>query len=178
MALTHRANRQAAAGAQKSRQPRTSSARSTESKPRHQMQRLTTLLPACLILPPRSGRPDTGTAGLTGQYFNNKDLSGSPVATESIRTEFREFQRGQRPVSNPSSFSGIWTGKVQPTVTGDQVFEVFRAVGSRGNVRLYVKNQLIIDDFSPAATPDTPISAAPPINPISGEDLSASGSGV
>jgi beta-glucosidase len=36
-------------------------------------------------------------------------------------------------------------------------------------VRLYVNNQLIIDDFSSTATPDTPISAAPPVVPISGK---------
>jgi beta-glucosidase len=36
-------------------------------------------------------------------------------------------------------------------------------------VRPYVNNQLIIDDFSSTATPDTPISAAPPVVPISGK---------
>jgi len=34
---------------------------------------------------------------------------------------------------------------------------------------VYVNNQLVIDDFSPTATPDTPISATPPIPPISGK---------
>jgi beta-glucosidase len=114
----------------------------------------------------------TGATGLIGQYFNSSDLSGSPVATR-VDTELNfvgnlgapAFNKNNVPVSNPSSFSGIWTGKVQPTITGDQVFKV----SSGGNVRLYVNNQLIIDDFSPAATPDTPISAAPPIIPTSGK---------
>jgi beta-glucosidase len=108
----------------------------------------------------------TGTAGLIGQYFNSIDLSGSPVATR-VDTElnFTSFNATNVPVANPSSFSGIWTGKVQPTITGDQVFKV----SSGGNVRLYVNNQLIIDDTSPVATPDTPISAAPPIIPVSGK---------
>jgi beta-glucosidase len=108
----------------------------------------------------------TGTAGLIGQYFNSNDLSGSPVATR-VDTElnFTSFNATNVPVANPSSFSGIWTGKVQPTITGDQVFKV----SSGGNVRLYVNNQLIIDDTSPVATPDTPISAAPPIIPVSGK---------
>src|SRR5262249_38782998 len=117
----------------------------------------------------------TGTAGLIGQYFNSSDLSGSPVATR-IDTElnFTSFNSGNVPVANPSSFSGIWTGKVQPTITGYQVFKV-TSVGPAGagtagaNVRLYVNNQLIIDDFSPTAMPDTPISATPPILPISGK---------
>jgi beta-glucosidase len=59
----------------------------------------------------------------------------------------------------------VWTGKIQPTITGDQVFKV----SSGGNVRVYVNNQLIIDDFSPIARADTPISAAPPVVPTSGK---------
>jgi beta-glucosidase len=114
----------------------------------------------------------TGAPGLVGQYFNSNDLSGSPVATR-VDTELNfvgngltpAFTASNVPVSNPSSFSGIWTGKVQPTITGYQVFKV----SSGGNVRLFVNNQLIIDDTSPVATPDTPISAAPPIIPVSGK---------
>jgi beta-glucosidase len=108
----------------------------------------------------------TGAAGLIGQYFSSNDLSGSPVATR-IDTElnFTSFNAANVPVSNPASFSGIWTGKVQPTITGYQVFKV----SSGGNVRLFVNNQLIIDDTSLVATPDTPISAAPPIIPVSGK---------
>src|SRR6201987_3525194 len=82
----------------------------------------------------------TGAAGLVGQYFNSNDLSGSPVATR-IDTElnFTTFNAANVPVSNPASFSGIWTGRVQPTITGYQVFKV----SSGGNVRLFVNNQLI-----------------------------------
>ena len=113
-----------------------------------------------------------GSAGLVGQYFNSGDLSGSPAATR-IDTElnFTGFDATNVPVSVPSSFSAVWTGKIQPTITGDQVFKV----SSGGNVRVYVNNQLIIDDFSPIATPDTPISAAPPIVPASGKILLQAG---
>jgi beta-glucosidase len=107
-----------------------------------------------------------GSSGLIGQYFNSSDLSGTPAATR-IDTElnFSSFNATNVPVSNPSSFSAIWTGKVQPTISGDQLFKV----NSGGNVRVYVNNQLIIDDFTPVATADTPISAAPPIVPVSGK---------
>jgi beta-glucosidase len=115
----------------------------------------------------------TGVAGLIGQYFNSNDLSGSPIATR-VDTElnFTSFNAANVPVSNPSSFSAIWTGKIQPTITGDQVFKVFSGSSfafSGGTVRLYVNNQLIIDDFTSTATPDTPLSAAPPVVPISGK---------
>ena len=82
------------------------------------------------------------------------------------------FNAANVPVSNPSSFSAIWTGKVQPTIPGEQVFKVFSGSSfafSGGRVRLYVNNQLIIDDFSSTAAPDAPISAAPPVVPISGK---------
>ena len=107
-----------------------------------------------------------GSTGLTGQYYNSSDLSGTPVATR-VDTElnFSSFDATNAPVSNPSSFSATWTGKVQPTISGDQLFKV----NSGGNVRVYVNNQLIIDDFTSVATADTPISAAPPIIPISGK---------
>jgi beta-glucosidase len=106
-----------------------------------------------------------GAAGLVGQYFNSNDLSGSPVATRvDPELNFASFNASNVPVTNPASFSAIWTGKVQPTISGDQLFKV----NSGGNIRVYVNNQLIIDDFSPAATADTPISAAPPVVPVSG----------
>ena len=131
-------------------------------------------IPACVPDPATAiWQTGTGAVGLIGQYFNSNDLSGSPVATR-VDTElnFASFNAANVPVSNPSSFSAIWTGKVQPTITGDQVFKVFAGSSfgfSGGTVRLYVNNQLIIDDFSSTATPDTPISAVPPVVPISGK---------
>jgi beta-glucosidase len=107
-----------------------------------------------------------GGSGLIGQYFNSSNLSGSPVATRiDPELNFNSFSAANVPITNPASFSAIWTGKVQPAISGDQLFKVT----SGGNVRVYVNNQLIIDDFSSVATPNTPISAAPPIVPASGK---------
>jgi beta-glucosidase len=111
-----------------------------------------------------------GSAGLVGQYFNSPDLSGDPVATRvDTHLNFTGFDATNVPVSNPSSFSGIWTGTVTPTISGDHVFKV----SSGGNVQLRVNGTLILDDTSdvqtPELTPDTPISAAPPFVPISGK---------
>ena len=109
-----------------------------------------------------------GSAGLVGQYFNTRDLSGSPVATRvDAHLNFTGFNAGNvpDPSIDPASFSGIWTGKVTPTISGDHVFKV----SSGGNVRLFVNNRLILNDTAPVGTPDTPISAAPPSVPISGK---------
>ena len=115
-------------------------------------------------------RTGQGSAGLVGQYFNSPDLSGNPVATRvDTHLNFTGFDATNVPVSNPSSFSGIWTGTATPAISGDHVFKV----SSGGNVQLRVNGTLILDDTSdvqtPELTPDTPISAAPPFVPISGK---------
>ncbi len=120
--------------------------------------------------------PDPSTAvwqtgnsvGLEGKYYNNPELSGSPVATRiDTYVNFTSFTETNvpEPSIDPTSFSGIWTGTVTPTITGGHVFKV----SSGGNVQLYVNGKLILDDTSPEGTPDTPISAAPPYVPISGK---------
>ncbi len=113
---------------------------------------------------------ESGDQGLDGQYFPNPDLTGTPVERVDTYLDFTNFDATNVPAGiDPSSFSGIWTGTVTPTITGDHVFKV----SSVGNVRLYVNDQLIIDDTSdvqvPPLTPDTPVSGAPPIIPISGK---------
>ena len=114
-----------------------------------------------------------GSAGLVGQYFNTPDLSGSPVATRvDTHLNFTGFDATNvpDPSINPASFSGIWTGKVTPVISGDHLFKV----SSGGNVHLFVNNELILDDTAPVGTPDTPLSGAPPFAPISGKiDLQA-----
>ena len=90
-------------------------------------------------------RTGQGSAGLVGQYFNSPDLSGNPVATRvDTQLNFTGFDATNVPVSNPSSFSGIWTGTATPAISGDHVFKV----SSGGNVQLRVNGTLILDDTS------------------------------
>jgi beta-glucosidase len=86
-----------------------------------------------------------GVAGLEGNYFNTPDLSGDPVATRvDTHLNFTGFDATNvpDPSINPASFSGIWTGKVTPTISGDHVFKV----SSGGYVKLWVNDTLIIDN--------------------------------
>jgi len=118
---------------------------------------------------------EDGSPGLVGEYYDNPDLSGSPVETRTdAHLNFASFNDDNVPDSiNPASFSGIWRGKVAPTISGDHVF----TVSSAGNVKLFVKvsgvDQLVVDSTSavqtPPLTPETPLSAAPPLLPISGK---------
>ncbi len=106
---------------------------------------------------PSSAVWSTGNSvtGLTGQYFNSTDLSGSPVLTRvDSELDFASFDNTNVPVTDPTNFSAIWTGSIRPTISGDQVFKVT----SGGLVRLYVNNQLLIDNFSNTTTPPVAIS--------------------
>ena len=96
-----------------------------------------------------------GSSGLVGQYFNSADLSGSPMtARVDAALNIASFDATNVPVSNPSpAFRRSGQGTVQPTISGDQVFKV----ASGGIVRLYVNNQLIIDNFSNTSTPSVPV---------------------
>ncbi|HEY5894481.1 MAG TPA: glycoside hydrolase family 3 C-terminal domain-containing protein [Chthoniobacterales bacterium] len=110
----------------------------------------------------------TGLAGLVGQYFNTPDLSGTPVATRVDRyLDFGRFNASTvpDPSINPLSFSGIWTGKMTPKISGDHFFKV----STGGNVQLRVNGVLILDSFSTVGMPDTPASAGAPFVPISGK---------
>ena len=74
---------------------------------------------AACVLDPATAEWQTGdsSAGLVGQYFNSPDLSGDPVATRvDTHLNFTGFDASNvpDPSINPSSFSGIWTGKVTP----------------------------------------------------------------
>jgi beta-glucosidase len=121
---------------------------------------------ACVPDPSTAVWQTGGSAGLEGKYYNSPDLTGNPVATRvDTHLNFGSFNTSNVPVSNPSSFSGIWTGKVTPTVSGDHVFKVFLAT----NVKLWVNNQKIVDTMNPVGTPDTPLSATTPFVPISGK---------
>jgi YVTN family beta-propeller protein len=99
--------------------------------------------------------PNTGT-GLAGSYFTNATLSGSPVLQ---RVEAVNFNWGTGPAAPglPSSqFSVRWTGKVEPSSTGNYVFRT----STNDGVRLWVNGVLVINDWTNSASTQTNISAA------------------
>jgi beta-glucosidase len=90
-------------------------------------------------------------AGLQALYFNSNDLSGSPVVTRvDQEVNFDWTLAGTIPVSNKTTFSALWTGRVRPQYSGDHLFKV----RADGGIRLYVNGQLLIDTFlSPMPPP-------------------------
>ena len=82
--------------------------------------------------------------GLHAAYFNNKDLSGTPV-----------FERTEHKINNSwtngtgikglgkENYSVRWTGVVRPEVTGEYEF----SVGGDDGYRLYFDNELVVDQW-------------------------------
>jgi YVTN family beta-propeller protein len=87
--------------------------------------------------------PATGS-GLTGRYFNNKTLTGTPALT---RTEVVNFDWGTNAPGTgigKDNFSVRWTGDVKTSAAGGYRF---RTVSDDG-VRLWVNGVLVIDNWS------------------------------
>src|SRR5260370_9751198 len=55
------------------------------------------------------------SAGLVTQYFNSLDFSGPSVTLVGNQLNITAFRATTMPLSNPSSFSGIWACQVKPT---------------------------------------------------------------
>ena len=100
--------------------------------------------------PPAPGLPPTATiGGLPGpwqaEYFNNRDLSGSPaVARGDAAIDFDWRFQSPAPEINRDNFSTRWTG-VFTFKDGRYRFITY----SDDGVRLYVDDRLVIDSWRP-----------------------------
>ncbi len=86
-------------------------------------------------------------AGILGEYYNNKNLSGQAVLT---RTDYSiDFDWGpESPDSkliNADDFSVRWTAELEVPYTETYTFITLR--DKKDGVRLYIGGQLIIDDW-------------------------------
>lgn len=84
------------------------------------------------------------TPGLKGEYFNNRNLEGSPVAT-TIETRIGyEWTMGCGVAGvKKNDFSVRWTGVVRPAVDGEYTF---RVSGDDG-YRLKFDNKVVFDEY-------------------------------
>ncbi|WP_150265362.1 glycosyl hydrolase [Paenibacillus tepidiphilus] len=82
--------------------------------------------------------------GLTGQYYNNTDLSGTPVL---IRNDAKiDFNwHGDSPAAGigKDSFSVRWSGKIKPSYSEEYTF----TASSDDGIRVYIGGKLIIDSW-------------------------------
>ena len=105
--------------------------------------------------PSPSPSPGNGT-GLTGEYFDNRDLTNL-VTTRTDSTINFDWGAATPPntsLTGADTFSVRWTGEVQAAVSGTYTFSTL----SDDGVRLWVNNQLLIDnwtDHAPATNSGT-----------------------
>lgn len=131
-----------------------------------------TLLDSHTLDPARSvWTTSTGQPGAQAQYFDNPNWSGTPVLSR-IDPVINLNTSGNAPPGSaydvdyggsgtPGPASVRWTTTIRPTVTGAHVFKA-RADGA---VRVYVNDQLIIDNGEGNPLPANVI---PPTIPLSG----------
>ncbi len=86
--------------------------------------------------------------GLKGEYYNNKDLSGTPVATQTDKRIGFEWTMGSGVSGvNKNNFSVKWTGELRPTETATYEF----IVSGDDGYRLFINNEKVIDEYAEGA---------------------------
>jgi hypothetical protein len=88
--------------------------------------------------------PDGPGAGLTGNYFNNKKLTGTPVLTRVEAIDF-DWGLGSPALNiNIDQFSARWTGRVYAPLTGAYRFET----RSDDGIRVWVNGAQLINNWT------------------------------
>lgn len=79
--------------------------------------------------------------GLTGQYFNNLDLTNLVLTRTDAMIDFNWGSKAPDALIQPDTFSVRWTGQLQPRYSETYTFYTTTDDG----VRLWVNGQLLID---------------------------------
>ncbi len=106
---------------------------------------LVCLVSLSLLKPFQPAAADTLAAGLRGEYFDNEDFTNLKLTRTDTTIDFNLGFAAPDPAINAESFSVRWTGQVTATSTGNFVF----VTQSDDGVRLWLGNQLLIDNFTP-----------------------------
>ncbi len=91
---------------------------------------------------------DGSQNGLKGEYFNNRNLEGTPALTR-IDSQL-EFDWPWAPGDgvNVDDFSIRWTGYIQ----SDRSFDGWLGLSSDDGIRMWIDDQLVIDNWTKGAT--------------------------
>ncbi|HEX8924333.1 MAG TPA: glycoside hydrolase family 3 C-terminal domain-containing protein, partial [Terriglobales bacterium] len=84
---------------------------------------------------------DGNTPGLKAEYFNNRDLVGTPSLTRTDEHVAFDFENSYAAGQPKENFSARWTGYYTPTKSGPFVF----SVSGDDGYRLWVDDQPFID---------------------------------
>lgn len=84
---------------------------------------------------------DVLKVGLKAEYFNNKDLKGSPKVKDDKQILFDPVNQPPDPGIPVTPMSVRWTGELTPGISGEYKL----GVKSDGGLRFYLNDKLIID---------------------------------
>ena len=83
--------------------------------------------------------------GFKGEYFNNKELQGTPVVVRTDEQINFDWSRGRpAPQINEDGFSARWTGKFTPPDSG--LYQL--GATADDGVRVYLDGQLLVDAWT------------------------------
>jgi beta-glucosidase len=86
--------------------------------------------------------------GLKGEYFNNKDLSGTPIVTQVDKRIGYDWTTGCGVTGvNKNDFSVRWTGELRPLESGTYDF----VVSGDDGYRLFINDEKVIDEYKEGA---------------------------
>jgi hypothetical protein len=88
--------------------------------------------------------PTAPTPGLRATYFNNADLTGTSVSRVDATVNFDWGTGSPHASIAADTFSARWVGKVKPQFSQTYTFYT----QSNDGVRLWVNNQLIINNWT------------------------------
>jgi hypothetical protein len=87
--------------------------------------------------------PDRPVMGLTGQYFDNRDFTGTTVTRTDTTVNYDWTSFSPQGIG-PDTWSARWTGQVKPANSETYTFYTT----SDDGVRLWVDNRLIVDNWT------------------------------
>jgi beta-glucosidase len=101
--------------------------------------------PGVFVEPVPASVLNSGSEGLRGEYFNNRELKGEPTAVRTdagINFEWGAMSPGTGiPEDN---FSVRWTGKISPPETGKYLI----GISANGGVRLSIDGKVLIEELT------------------------------
>ena len=101
--------------------------------------------PGVFVEPVPASVLTSGSEGLRGEYFNNRELKGEPAV---VRTDSGiNFEWGAMSPANgvaEDNFSVRWTGKLSPPESGKYVL----GISGNGGVRLSIDGQTLIEEMN------------------------------
>nr|WP_315172641.1 glycoside hydrolase family 3 N-terminal domain-containing protein [uncultured Flavobacterium sp.] len=92
--------------------------------------------------------PDEGQSGLKGEYFNNRNVEGTPVLTRVDNQLEFDWPWSPGTGVTDDDFSIRWTGFIK----SDKAFDGWLGLSSDDGIRMWIDDQLVIDNWTKGAT--------------------------